>query len=144
MTVKVTFEGLLQKTASWWAANGIDGDSVGPAPGSGDPYDAEDAIATLARLDCNLASELNVDALSQSSGLPVDDLIAAAYYGGAELDHGLRPGDRWCAAREPGPGCARRPRHLQPGRHGRQRRGWPRGHNHDCARWLDARAPTAF
>ena len=83
VTVKITYEGLLQKTASWWAANGIDGDSVGPALGSGDPYDAEDAIATLARLDCNLASELNVDALSQSSGLAVDDLIAAAYYGGA-------------------------------------------------------------
>jgi cell wall-associated NlpC family hydrolase len=83
VTVKVTYEGLLQKTASWWAANGIDGDSVGPALGSGDPYDAEDAIATLARLDCNLASELNVDALSQSSGLAVDDLIVAAYYGGA-------------------------------------------------------------
>jgi cell wall-associated NlpC family hydrolase len=83
VTVRVTYEGLLQKTASWWAANGIDGDSVGPALGSGDPYDAEDAIATLARLDCNLASELNVDALSQSSGLAVDDLIVAAYYGGA-------------------------------------------------------------
>ena len=83
VTVTITYEGLLQKTASWWAANGIDGDSVGPAPGSGDPYDAQDAIATLARLDCNLASELNVDALSQSSGLAVDDLIAAAYYDGA-------------------------------------------------------------
>jgi cell wall-associated NlpC family hydrolase len=56
---------------------------VGPALGSGDPYDAEDAIATLARLDCNLASELKFDALSQSSGLAVDDLIAAAYYDGA-------------------------------------------------------------
>ncbi len=83
VTVIITYEGLLQKTASWWAANGIDGDSVGPVPGSGDPYDAEDAIATLARFDCNLASELNVDALSQSSGLAVDDLIATAYYGGA-------------------------------------------------------------
>ena len=88
VTVKVTFEGLLQKTAGWWATNGIDGDSVGPAPGSGDPYDAQDAIATLARLDCNLARELNVDALSQSSGLPVDDLIAAAYYGGASSTTG--------------------------------------------------------
>ena len=82
VTVVITYEGLLQRTASWWAANGIDGDSVGPVPGSGDPYDAEDAIATLARLDCDLASELNVDALSQSSGLAVDDLIATAYYDG--------------------------------------------------------------
>ena len=83
VTVRVTYEGLLQKTASWWAANGIDAESEGAPAGSGGPYDAADAIATLAQFDCNLAGQLDADALSQSSGVPVDDLIAAAYYDGA-------------------------------------------------------------
>ena len=144
MTVTITYEGLLQKTASWWAANGIDGDSVGPAPGSGDPYDAEDAIATLARLDCNLASELNVDALSQSSGLAVDDLIATAYYDGAGSTTSYAHATGGLPPESQAQAVHRRPRHLQPGRHGRERRGWPGGHNHDRARGLDARAPTAF
>jgi len=83
--VTVTYEGLLQQTATWWAANGLDPGAQGPSPGSGDPFDPEDAIVTLANVDCSLAAQMNADALSAQTGVPVDDLVAAAYVDGAPV-----------------------------------------------------------
>ncbi|HTW08367.1 MAG TPA: C40 family peptidase [Acidimicrobiales bacterium] len=85
VTVTITYEGLLQQTASWWAANGIDSSAQDPSPGSGDPFDPEDAIVTLADVDCSLAAQMNVDALSAETGVPVPNLIAAAYVDGASV-----------------------------------------------------------
>ncbi len=83
VTVTITYEGLLQQTASWWAANGYSAQQANAPAGSADPFDPEDAIHTLALYDCALAAQLNVETLSKDSGVPVDQLIAAAFNDGA-------------------------------------------------------------
>jgi cell wall-associated NlpC family hydrolase len=85
VTVTITYVGLLQQTATWWAANGLDSSAQDPSPGSGDPFDPEDAIVTLANFDCSLAAQMNADALSAVTGVPADDLVAAAYVDGASV-----------------------------------------------------------
>ena len=85
VTVTITYEGLLQQTATWWAANGLDSSAQDPSPGGGDPFDPEDAIVTLANVDCSLAAQMNADALSARTGIPVANLIAAAYVDGASV-----------------------------------------------------------
>jgi cell wall-associated NlpC family hydrolase len=85
VTVTITYEGLLQQTATWWAANGLDSSAQDPSTGSGSPLDPEDAIVTLANVDCSLATKMGVDTLAAQTGVPVDDLIAAAYVDGTSV-----------------------------------------------------------
>lgn len=83
VTVTITYEGLLQQTPAWWASHGLSAETANPVPGSADPFDPRDAIATLAAYDCSLAGQLDAEALSSTTGLPTDELVAAAFNDGA-------------------------------------------------------------
>ena len=139
VTVRVTYEGLLQKTASWWAANGIDAESGGRSAGQRGPlrrrgrHRHPGAAGLQPRHPAQRRRFITVQRAARRRPHRRCVLRRSC------RDHQLRPSDRWPAARHPDPGRARRPCHLQPGQYGRQRRHWPGGHHHDFARWLGGR-----